>query len=42
MIRMFSYAAGAVLTLILMIALFGTVKEAIVSPARLPRSMNPP
>ena len=33
MIRMFSYAAGAILTLILMIALFGTVKEAIVSPA---------
>lgn len=32
MIRMFSYAAGAVFTLILMIALFGTVKEAIVAP----------
>ncbi|MCY7271567.1 MAG: cytochrome c1 [Sphingomonas bacterium] len=33
MIRLFSYAAGAVLTLVLMISLFGTVKEAIVSPA---------
>ena len=33
MIRMFSYAAGAVLTLILMIALYATVKEAVVSPA---------
>ena len=32
MIRMFSYAAGAILSLVLMIALFGTVKEAIVSP----------
>ena len=33
MIRLFSYAAGAILTLVLMISLFGTVKEAIVSPA---------
>jgi len=33
MIRMFSYAAGAILTLVLMISLFGTVREAIVSPA---------
>jgi len=33
MIRMFSYAAGFVLTLVLMISLYGTVKEAIVSPA---------
>ena len=32
MIRMFSYAAGAILSLVLMISLFGTVKEAIVSP----------
>ena len=32
MIRMFSYAAGAVLTLVLMISLYGTVSEAIVSP----------
>ena len=33
MIRMFSYAAGAILTLVLMVSLFATVKEAIVSPA---------
>ena len=33
MIRMFSYAAGAILTLVLMISLYGTVKEAIISPA---------
>jgi len=33
MIRMFSYAAGAILTLVLMISLFGTVREAIVAPA---------
>ena len=32
MIRMFSYAAGAVFTLVLMISLYGTVKTAIVSP----------
>ncbi|MEO8141067.1 MAG: cytochrome c1 [Sphingomicrobium sp.] len=32
MIRMFSYAAGAVLTLVLMISLYGTVSEAIASP----------
>jgi len=32
MIRMFSYAAGAILTLVLMISLFGTVSEAIQSP----------
>ena len=32
MIRMFSYAAGAILTLVLMISLYGTVKDAIVSP----------
>ena len=32
MIRLFSYAAGAVLTLVLTISLFGTVSEAIVSP----------
>ena len=33
MIRLFSYAAGAVLTLVLLISLYGTVSEAIVSPA---------
>ena len=33
MIRLFSYAAGAILSLVLMISLYGTVKEAIVSPA---------
>lgn len=33
MIRMFSYAAGAILTLVLTVSLFATVKEAIVSPA---------
>ena len=33
MIRLFSYAAGFVLTLVLMISLYGTVKEVIVSPA---------
>jgi ubiquinol-cytochrome c reductase cytochrome c1 subunit len=32
MIRMFSYAAGAVLALVLMISLYGTVSEAIASP----------
>lgn len=32
MIRLFSYAAGAVLTLVLLISLYGTVSEAIVSP----------
>ncbi|HEV2043124.1 MAG TPA: cytochrome c1 [Sphingomicrobium sp.] len=32
MIRIFSYAAGAILTLVLMISLYGTVSEAIVSP----------
>ena len=32
MIRLFSYAAGAVLSLVLMISLFGTVRDAIVSP----------
>ena len=33
MIRFFSYAAGTILSLVLMISLYGTVKEAIVSPA---------
>ena len=33
MIRLFSYAAGAVLTLVLMISLYGTISEAITSPA---------
>ncbi|MCY7281138.1 MAG: cytochrome c1 [Sphingomonas bacterium] len=33
MIRLFSYAAGAILSMVLIISLFGTVKEAIVSPA---------
>ncbi len=32
MIRLFSYAAGAILTLVLLISLYGTVKGAIVSP----------
>lgn len=32
MIRMFSYAAGAILSLVLLISLYGTVKDAIVSP----------
>jgi ubiquinol-cytochrome c reductase cytochrome c1 subunit len=32
MIRMFSYAAGAILTLVLMISLYGTVSDAIASP----------
>ena len=40
MIRMFSYAAGAILTLVLMISLFGTVREAIVSPAEPWRPMQ--
>ena len=34
MIRMFSYAAGAVFTLVLMISLYGTVKTAIARPRR--------
>lgn len=32
MIRLFSYAAGAVITLVLLISLFGTVRDAISSP----------
>ncbi|MES2905080.1 MAG: cytochrome c1 [Pseudomonadota bacterium] len=32
MIRLFSYAAGAVLTLVLLISLYGTVSDAIASP----------